>query len=174
MCFPVLQVSFWPFWLWNTICVFIMLVTYGAPERLNKNRFYQKGFFLCSYRFLMFRLYSHNFVVVWCETCICMCHWRSIFRLFLEGFQVFVDKLFIGHPAPLQCDLLDLLYCCFLFLFLLNSLVCSIDRLYGMQLICVLVVHVCVSGHLVMFSAVIVSFLKELNFILWLVSWLLS
>ena len=27
ICFPIFQVSFWPFWLWNTICVFIILVT---------------------------------------------------------------------------------------------------------------------------------------------------
>ena len=134
------------------------------PERLNKNRYYQRGLFICSYRFWCFCCILIIFVVVWCETCICICHWRSIFYLFLEEFQVFVDKLFIGHTAPLQCDLLDLLYCCFLFLFLLSSLVCSIDRLYGMQLICVLVAHVCVSRHLVLFSAVIVSFLKRVEF----------
>ena len=64
----------------------------------------------------------------------------------------------------LQCDLLGLLYFCFLFLFLLGSFVCSIDRLYGMQLICALVAHVCVSRHLVLFSAVIVSFLKRIEF----------
>jgi len=75
-----------------------------------------------------------------------------------------VKEHFIGHTVPLQCDLLDLLYCCFLFLFLLGSFVCSIDRLYGMQLICVLVAHVCVSRHLVLFSAVIVSFLKRIEF----------
>jgi len=64
----------------------------------------------------------------------------------------------------LQYDLLDFLCCCFLFLFLLNSLVCSIDRLYGMQLIFVLVVHVCVSGHLILFFAFIVNFLKRIEF----------
>jgi len=88
-----------------------------------------------------------------------------LFRLFLEEFQFFfVDKLFIGHTALLQYDLLDLLYCCFLFLFLLNSLVCRIDRLYGMHLICVLVAHICVSRYLTLFSAVIVSFLKRTEF----------
>ena len=71
---------------------------------------------------------------------------------------------FIGHTVPLQCDLLDLLYCCFLFLFLLGSFFCSIDRLYGTQLICVLVAHVCVSRRLVLFSVVIVSFLKRIEF----------
>jgi len=33
-----------------------------------------------------------------------------------------------------------------------------------MQLICVLVAHICVSGHLILFSAVIVSFLKRIEF----------
>jgi len=51
-----------------------------------------------------------------------------------------------------------------IFLFLLNSLVCSIDRLYGLQLIYVLVAHFCVPGDLILFSAVIVSFLKRNEF----------
>ena len=63
-------------------------------EDLNENRYYQSGFFLCSYRFWYFGYVLLIYVVIWCRTCICIYHWRSIFRLFLEEFQVFVDQFF--------------------------------------------------------------------------------
>ena len=34
-------------------------------------------------------------VVIWCETYICIYHWRSIFRLFLEEFQTFVAQFLL-------------------------------------------------------------------------------
>ena len=114
-------------------------------EDLNENRYYQSGFFLCSYRFSCFGCVLIIFVVVWCKTCICIYHWRSIFRLFLEEFKVFVDKFFIGETAPLQYDLLDLLYCYFCYIFIFAELTClqywsplwfAVDICFGCTFLC--------------------------------------
>jgi len=74
-----------------------------------------------------------------------MCHWRSLFRLFLEEFKVFVGKHFIGHIVPFAMWFIRFVVL-LLLVFIFAGFIClqhwsplwyAIDMCFGCTCLCV-------------------------------------